>query len=390
MTVRDVVAVGLLTVAYAVGGAGTGAQDADAWRARFGAGEQARQAGDTERYATEMAAAAEAMPAGLLNRPFVQYHAARAAALVGRPDQAVAWLRTAWEEDIESLMISFAPYDSAFESIAGSEAFAGVMGLAADMTLAVRPLAGRVWLIQGAGSNVVAHIGDDGVLLVDTGYLPALPSLRAALGALAEPTVTSLVITHPHEDHMGATPELGREATVYAHPGTTAAMREPYVFMEGVEMPPKPTRAIPDVEVARDTTIVFNGEPIRLLPTVAHTPGDLSVYFTESRVAHLGDTYLAANPMMYPDPEDPDGFLDRLEAFIDSMDPTTIVVGGHEEPADLDAVRAQIAETRACMALVRDAIDDGLSIEAATERGAGRFPPQWVGFFYRRFTQPGP
>jgi hypothetical protein len=42
------------------------------------------------------------------------------------------------------------------------------------------------------------------------------------------------------------------------------------------------------------------------------------------------------------------------------------------------------------MALVRDAIENGLSIEAAAERGAGRFPPQWVGFFYRRFTQPGP
>lgn len=126
-------------------------------------------------------------------------------------------------------------------------------------------------------------------------------------------------------------------------------MREPYIFMEGVEMPPKPTRAMPDVEVARDTTIVFNGEPIRLLPTVAHTPGDLSVYFTESHVAHLGDTYLAANPMMYPDPEDPDGFLDRLEAFIDSMDPATIVVGGHEEPADLDAVgRKSPRRARAC------------------------------------------
>lgn len=375
------------------------AQSADEWRSRFAAGEEAREREDFPAYAEEMAAAAVALPDGHLNRPFVQYHAARAAALAGRPEEAVAWLRTAWEEDIEALMISFARYDPAFDALAGTAPFAEVMGLADEMTLGVRRLRGGVHLIQGAGANVLAQVGPDGVLLVDTGYDPALPALRAALsqirdgaalpGAVGGSAPEVVVLTHAHEDHMGATPVLGPSTTLLAHPGTAALMREPFVFMEGVEAPPKPQAAWPDVEVAHDSTFVFNGEPVRLVPTVAHTTGDLSVYFTEARVLHLGDTWLAGNPMMYPGPSDPERFLDDLDALLDSLAPETIVVGGHDEPTDLAAVRAQIAASRACMALVREAIADGLDAAAAAERAGDRFPPQWVGFFHRLLSANG-
>ena len=379
------VALALFLIApYSVSG-----QASDAWRPLFVDGEEARQSGDHEAYATRMASAARAMPEGHLNRPFVQYHAARGAALVGRTGEAVAWLRTAWDEGIESLMISFAPYDPAFEALLDDPSFRAVMALAADMELDVRSLGAGVHLVSGAGSNVVAQVGPDGVLLVDTGYAPALPALRSALATLGASRVDRLIVTHPHEDHMGATPELGAEATVLGHPGTADTMAQPYAFIEGVELPAKPAVAMPDVEVARDTTFRFNGEDVRVVPTVAHTAGDVSVYFANARVAHLGDTYLAGNPMMYPGEEDPDGFLDGLEAFLDAMHPETVVVGGHEEPADIDAVRAQIAATRACMGLVREAIADGLSVEDTLQRAEGRFPPQWVGFFYRLLTRSG-
>ena len=383
MGIRHVVVWGLLLVAYAVGGAPLAAFQADGWRTSFAAGEEARAASDWSSYASHMAAAAAAMPDGHLNRPFVQYHAARAAALDGRDDEAVVWLRRAWDEDIEALMISFARFDPGFAGLDGMDAFEGVLDLAGSMSLPARQLGGAVVLLQGAGSNVVVQSGEDGLLVIDTGYGPALPALRAALGTMSGPDVDVLVITHPHEDHMGATPELGAEATVYAHPGTAAAMREPYVFMEGVELPPKPVSALPDIEVARDTSIAFNGETVRLVPTVAHTAGDLSVYFTESRVVHLGDTYLAGNPMMFPGSDDPKGFLDALEAFLDSMHPETVVVSGHDEPTDLDAVRAQIAASRACWSLVREAVGEGLTLEETAERADGLFAPQWVAFFYR-------
>ena len=266
------------------------AQAAEEWRVRYAAGEEARQAGDAEAYAQEMAAAAEAMPDGHLNRPFMQYHAARAAAMSGQPDEAVRWLRVAWDEQIESLMISFAPFDPAFASMLSDPGFEAVMGLASGMELETTELADGVWLLDGAGSNVVAQVGADGVLLVDTGYGPALPALERALRGISADGVDVLLVTHPHEDHMGSAADLGRSATVLAHPGTTAAMKEPYEFMDGVNLPPKAATALPDREISADTSFVFNGETVRVVPTVAHTPGDLSVYFERSRTSRTSAT----------------------------------------------------------------------------------------------------
>ena len=382
MRTRHVALCAFVAAVLAVTTGVAAAQDATAWRAHFAAGEEARRQGDTEAYAREMSLAAEAMPDGLLNRPFVQYHAARAAALLGEGDRALSWLTAAWEEDIEALMISFARHDPAFASMAGTAPFEELMERAGSMELPVRSLADGVDLVQGAGANVLAVATRDGTLLVDTGYGPALRAVRRAVGASHGGPIRHVIVTHPHEDHMGATPGLGGEARIYAHPGTAEAMRDTLVFIEGVTVPPKPSRALPDVEIARDTVLDVGGVELRVVPTVAHTAGDLSVYLPEARVAHLGDTYLAANPMMYPGRDDPEGFLDDLEAFLDTMHPETVVVGGHEGVADLGAVRAQIATSRDAMALVRDALEEGRTMEQAIESAGERFPPQWIAFFW--------
>ncbi|MDX1493596.1 MAG: MBL fold metallo-hydrolase [Longimicrobiales bacterium] len=387
MKTPHIAAYGLVIVALGALSASVSGQDGEAWRSHFAAGEEARQAGDVEAYAESMAAAVRAMPPGRLNRPFVQYHAARAAAMLGRDDEAVAWLEQAWQEDIEALMISFAAHDPAFEAVAGDEGFQAVMGRPAEMELGLRELADDVYLVEGAGANIVAVVDGNGALLVDTGYGPAVPALRNALGRVGVGDVRRVVLTHAHEDHMGGTSELGVDAVIMAHPGTATAMSQPFVFMEGVELPPKPVSALPDVQVAEDTTFLFGTHEVRLVPTVAHTAGDLTVHLPAARVVHFGDTYLGGNPMMFPGNEDPDAFLDRMEALLDAMHPETVVIGGHDEPTDLAAVREQIRASRETMAFVRDALERDLSLEESAAEGADRFPAPWIAFFYRLFNQ---
>ncbi len=367
--------------------AGVGQAD---WRVPFARGEQARREGDLETYASSMSAAVEAMPGGLLNRPFAQYHAARANALLGRRSEATRYLRMAWDEGIESLMISWADHDPAFDALRDDGAFRGLMALASATDLVVEPLAGSTYRITGAGANLVASVGPDGALLVDTGYGTALEPIRRALRSVGAEAVDVLVLTHAHEDHVGSAAGLGDHAVIVAHGATAKAMGEPSVFIEGVELPPKPASARPDIELLGDTVLRFNGEDVWIHPVPAHTEGDLAAYFASSAVLHLGDAYLGANPMMFPGTADPDRFLDDLDRFLDRLDPGAIVVGGHDPPTDLSAVRLQIAETRACMDAVRGAVEGGKTAEQIVEATEGRFPAPWVGFFYRLFTQPGP
>ena len=83
------------------------------------------------------------------------------------------------------------------------------------------------------------------------------------------------------------------------------------------------------------------------------------------------------------------GFLDRLDAFVSTMHPETVVVGGHESVTDLAAVRAQIEMSRACMAYVQGAFSEGLTIEQTAEQGSDRFPVAWIAFFYGYFAAQG-
>ena len=363
------------------------AQDVNAWQTAFGAGEEARRLGDLTRYELEMVAAAGLVPHEHPSRPVVQYHAARAAALDRRPQDAARWLRTIWEEDLQRLMITFAASDHAFADITDTPPFLSVMGLAGKMKLTTRRLGGDVYLVVGAGSNVLAKVSTEGVLMVDTGYGSALPSVRRAIEELGGGPIRAVVITHPHEDHMGSAAELGGEAELYAHAGTAAAMLEPYIFMDGLSIPRKPDSALPDVPIESDVSIEFGGESIRILPTVAHSSGDISVYFTESHVAHLGDAFLPSNPMMYPGTVDPNAFLERLERFLDGMHPETVIVSGHEEVTGIRAVREQIQATRAAIAFVSEAISSGMSIEQTARSGQDRFPVQWTTFFYQLLMQ---
>ena len=358
------------------------AQDANAWRAPFAAGQQARADGDHAAYAREMAEVVRIMPAGHLNRPFARYHAARGAALLADTTAAVAFLRQAWDEGIEALMISFAEFDSAFDAISDSREFRHVMGLAAEMELSVQSLGGSVHLIRGVGSNVIAQVGGDGLLLVDTGYAPALTALRRALGGLSGGRVARLILTHPHEDHMGSAAALGAAANVLAHPGTTEAMREPYVCHGGHRDAAEGTDRLSGLgdRLGHGVRLQWRRSPGRGHPR-AHRgrPGGLF-----HRVAR--GSFRRHLPRWQPDDVSGQrgcGRIPRQSRVIARLHASrTIVVSRHDDPVGLDAVRAQIEVSRACMVLVRAALADGLTVEQAAERGTD-FPPQWVAFFYR-------
>ncbi|HEX8435961.1 MAG TPA: MBL fold metallo-hydrolase, partial [Archangium sp.] len=44
------------------------------------------------------------------------------------------------------------------------------------------PVAGNVHMLEGAGGNIGASVGPDGVLIVDDQFAPLVPKIRDALG----------------------------------------------------------------------------------------------------------------------------------------------------------------------------------------------------------------
>ena len=79
----------------------------------------------------------------------------------------------------------------------------------------VLPVQGKVHVIVGAGGNVSAQVGDEGVLLVDSGAAGQSQKILTAITRLTTRPVRFLINTNDDADHIA-----GNGAIVTAHGGT--------------------------------------------------------------------------------------------------------------------------------------------------------------------------
>jgi cyclase len=141
-----------------------------------------------------------------------------------------------------------------------------------------------VYMLTGAGGNIAASVGDDGILIVDDQCEPLADKIRAALGELSEGKLQFVLNTHYHGDHTGGNSVFGDAAHIVAHANVRKRLSE-----EG-----KPDTALPVITFTESLTIHFNGEEIRAVhfPN-GHTDSDSVIYFPHANVVHMGDHFFS-------------------------------------------------------------------------------------------------
>jgi glyoxylase-like metal-dependent hydrolase (beta-lactamase superfamily II) len=65
----------------------------------------------------------------------------------------------------------------------------------------VTQVAGNVYMLEGAGGNLGASVGDDGIVIVDDQYAPLAEKIQAALKGINDRPVRFIINTHDHGDH---------------------------------------------------------------------------------------------------------------------------------------------------------------------------------------------
>ena len=223
----------------------------------------------------------------------------------------------------------------------------------------VMPVQGNVYMLVGAGGNIAASVGQDGILLVDTGkaetanqvlattlqlvtqvaaspapnrclglhcpdspYRWTSPSLNATIASPAPPKPVRYILnTSVDADHVGGNERLSElpadskilgvtfppvgvapSATIVAHENVLGRMSAP----SGKDAAGKDQTAFPSGDWPTDSyrentyklSEFFNGEGVQLFyEPAAHTDGDSIVYFRYSDVIAAGDVL---NTESYP------------------------------------------------------------------------------------------
>jgi len=213
--------------------------------------------------------------------------------------------------------------------------------------------------------GVVASIGEDGTLLVDTGYAATATAVKEELAKLGSGPVRIIVNTHGDGDHVGGNATLEDGAVIIGHPEVHRRMGT-YFALPAVD-----AAGLPMVTLNGDATIHFNNEVIRVLPVPGgHTAGDVVVHFTLSKVACIGDlvllgTFPNADPARGGDAQRLIEVLTGLQKTLPADTTLLAAHGGTFTMAELEAYIDMIEGTVAAVATEQAA---GLSLPEIVER----------------------
>lgn len=137
--------------------------------------------------------------------------------------------------------------------------------------------------------NVIAFIGPDGVLLVDTGYdknparggyINSPSAIKAELKRIGNDNIRYIINTHYHEDHSYGNTELGTNATIIGH----QLEREQLL---GIDTFPK--EGLPNLTFHDSLNLTFNNEEINIFYLPGHSNNDIVVHFRKAKIVCVGD-----------------------------------------------------------------------------------------------------
>jgi cyclase len=153
------------------------------------------------------------------------------------------------------------------------------------------PLGDRLFMLTGAGCNVVAGTGSSGVVMVDGGLAPNAAALAQAVAALPNGgPVRTLFNTHWHPEQTGSNQALGMAgATIIAQENTRLWLQQDITWpWNGQKFKKLPKIAQPN-KTFYDLGTLDSGIRYGYISDAAHTDGDLYVYFAQQNVLAVGD-----------------------------------------------------------------------------------------------------
>ncbi|MDX1429654.1 MAG: MBL fold metallo-hydrolase, partial [Rhodothermales bacterium] len=199
-------------------------------------------------------------------------------------------------------------------------------------------------MIAGAGSNVVVHIGEDGVIVVDTGLAERAENVLAEIERLTDQPIRYIVNTSADIDHVGGNAVLSKAGQPLTPIGyrrfgiefddSAPILAEERVLLRmsfSAEEDSGPPLSPPTITYAAawgepQRKFVLNGDAIQVMhQPAAHTDGDSLVYFRRSDVLVTGDVFdIRRFPVIDLDRGGSvQGLIDSLNRIIEMTFPST-------------------------------------------------------------------
>ena len=261
---------------------------------------------------------------------------------------------------------------------AGFAAFGGTACAQApprEATVTTEQLASDLHILFGAGGgqasgNVLALLGPQGSLVIDTGYPQFVPLYRDNVARLGGKPITHVINTHWHDDHSEGNKILGPDgALIVAHTNAREMLMHDNkinVVRTILDQPAFPPAALPVITFDGRMELYFAGERLDLVHVApAHTAGDVVVILRNHNVAHTGDVFLpAAYPFSDVDNGGSfDGEIEFVTRLLEEFDRDTVIVPGHGRVASYADLVAYVEMLKTVRERIAELVASGATLE---------------------------
>ena len=237
----------------------------------------------------------------------------------------------------------------------------------------VTKVSGNIYMLEGAGGNIAASVGEDGIVIVDDQYAPLADKIAAALKGIGvtDKPVRFVINTHYHGDHTGGNLALATGgSTIIAQDNVRKRLETGGKAGNGggvsMEQKVAATGALPIITFDHDVTVHLNGEDIRALHFPAgHTDGDAIVFFPKANVVHMGDDFVRYG---YPfidvtSGRSVQGMIAACDKVVAVLPADVKVIPGHGQLSNLAEIRDYSTMLKETSAAVQAAIKSGKTVD---------------------------
>ena len=214
----------------------------------------------------------------------------------------------------------------------------------ATTPIQITKLTDTIFLLQGVGGNMVAQIGPDGKLLIDSSVATAAPALLHTLEKLNARSLKLLINTHWHFDHTDGNAALhDAGAFIIAQENTRLRLSTPQKMrLFNLDFPASPTGGLPQLTFVDSEKLYFDNDELDMVHAPnAHTDSDIFVHFVNGNVIHTGDLWFNG---FYPVIDDStggtvNGMIQGVDQVLAIADDRTKIVPGHGPLGDKRALQ---------------------------------------------------
>jgi len=248
----------------------------------------------------------------------------------------------------------------------------------------VKRIAEDIYLLTEYGCNILVMVGDDGLLVIDTGDKDSASKSDSVIHSISNLPIKFVLNTHLHFDHVGGNMKLSEDgAVIIAHENTRKHLLSGWEGPEiqGVKfptIPPYPAKALPIVCFKDTLEIFFNNELIQgIYYPNGHSDSDVIYFIQDVNIIHTGDLFYSNSfPLIDVSYGGTiDGSIKALDNIIDICDDNTIVIPAHGALSNRQGLQDYRAMLAKSMVRISKLIEDGKSLDevVAAEPTKGLF-----------------